>query len=86
MAFFDALTVDLKVVVVAMAAVLLLALFSGNRKNEKRYFLLLAVLTAVGVYRFMQTDVSPADQVITVVNPKAPAPEVHKPIVSTAAK
>lgn len=54
MDFFNSLTLDLKILVVCIAGCALLAVFSGNRSNEKRYMLALAVLAAVGVYRFTQ--------------------------------
>lgn len=54
MDFFNSLTLDLKILAVCIAGCALLAVFSGNRSNEKRYMLALAVLAAVGVYRFTQ--------------------------------
>ena len=48
MDFFNSLTLDLKMLVVAIAGCALLALFSGNQKAEKRYMLVFAVLAAVG--------------------------------------
>ena len=52
MDFFNSLPLDLKMLVVGIAGFALLALLSGNRKNEKRYMLALALLSAVAVYRF----------------------------------
>jgi hypothetical protein len=52
MDFFNSLTLDLKLLIVGIAGFALLALFSGNPKAEKRYVLVLAILTAAGVYRF----------------------------------
>jgi hypothetical protein len=84
MEFFNSLTLDLKMLVVGIAGCALLALFSGNRRTEKRYMLALALLTIAGVYRFNhfapdegETRASP--QVVT-------APPQHKPLVSTSAK
>ena len=55
MDFFNSLTLDLKMLLVAIAGCTLLALFSGNAKAEKRYLLVLVLLAAGGVYRFMHT-------------------------------
>lgn len=89
MDFFNSLTLDLKMLAVAIAGCALLALFSGNRSSEKRYMLVLAVLAAAGVYRFNQvTHEEPAER-----NAAAqPAPHYikaqtkHVPLVSTSAK
>ena len=50
MDFFNSLTLDLKMLVVGIAGCLLLVLFSGNRKAEQRYMLVLTVLVAAGVW------------------------------------
>jgi hypothetical protein len=88
MDFFNSLTLDLKMLAVGIAGCVLLALFSGNRKAEKRYMVLLTVLAAVSVYRF--THVQGADEAQRSAAtrsspPAAPAPK-HTPLVSTSAK
>lgn len=89
MDFFDALPPDLKLIAVGIAGCVLLALFSGNRSAEKRYAVVLAVLAAVGVYRFSRTG--PTD----AVEARTPAPaaphalvvkDKHVPLTSTAAQ
>ena len=89
MDFFNSLPLDLKLLVVGIAGFALLALFSGNRKAEKRYMLLLAVLTAAGVYRF--TNVGGGEQAAGSAAGSSPpqfvkAPPKHVPLVSTSAK
>ena len=89
MDFFNSLPLDLKMLVVGIAGSALLALFSGNRKAEKRYMLVLAILTAAGVYRF--TNVSGAEQAAGSAPASPPshvvkAPPKHVPLVSTSAK
>lgn len=85
MDFFNSLPLDLKLLVVAIAGCTLLALITGNQKSEKRYMVVLAVLTAVGVYRFSQipsaedTAAAPAPANFVKEPPK-------KPLVSTFAK
>lgn len=88
MDFFNSLTLDLKLMVVGIAGCALLALFSSNPNAEKRYVLVLAVLAAVGVYRFHRTvgaeaetsaAASSSQQVVT-------APAKHVPLVSTSGK
>ena len=86
MDFFNTLTLDLKILAVAMVGFAVLALFSGNRTSEKRYMVILAVLTAIGVYRFMHFE--QADQ--STVASSTPqhlmkARDQHKPLESTAA-
>lgn len=88
MDFFHSLPLDLKLLVVAIAGCVLLALFSGNVKAEKRYVVVLAVLVAVGVYRFndlpqdgdgqRMAETWPATQTTT-------APRKQKPLESTSA-
>lgn len=89
MDFFNSLTLDLKMLVVAIAGCTLLALFSGNHKSEKRYLVLLAVLAAAGVYRFTRVAAEdPAQASATTRTAPAaitPAPK-HKPLESTSAK
>ena len=90
MEFFNSLSLDLKMVVVGIAGCTLLALFSGNAKSEKKYVLVLALLSIFGVYRFTHSPVvvdpaetrlaaNRASQVVT------PAPK-HVPLISTSAK
>lgn len=89
MDFFNSLTLDLKFLVIAIAGCVLLALFSGNSRSEKRYMVLLALLSAVGVYRFTQTTLH--DQAVLAEQEAATmhlvkAPTKHVPLVSTSAK
>ena len=90
MDFFHSLSLDLKMLVVAIAGFALLALFSGNRKSEKRYMLVLAVLAAAGVYRFthMPAPTEPAEiaAVPKPVTKVVKASSNHVPLVSTSAK
>src|SRR4051812_14278623 len=60
MEFFNSLSLDLKMVVVAIAGCTLLALFSGKAKTEKKYVLVLALLSIFGVYRFTPSPVAVA--------------------------
>lgn len=88
MDFFNSLTLDLKLLVVAIAGCVLLALFSGNRRSETRYVVVLAVLAAVGVYRFMHSPhaegteaaVNFPETKVVKAQPK------HTPLTSTSAK
>ena len=87
MDFFNSLTLDLKILAVGIAGCALLALFSGNRANERRYLVVLAVLAAAGVYRFKQTDHS--EEVTAATNAHVSIGKVqtkHVPLVSTSAK
>ncbi len=89
MDFFHSLSLDLKILVVAIVGSALLALFSGNQKSEKRYMLVFAVLAAVGVYRFTHSPVDEASQksAATPVAPQAPTPAPKRtPLVSTSGK
>ena len=89
MDFFNSLTLDLKFLVVGIAGAALLALFSGNTKAEKRYLLVLAVLAAVGVYRFNRTVGAEQVEMRAAAAPVAPmvkAQTKHVPLVSTSAK
>jgi hypothetical protein len=88
MDFFNSLTLDLKILVVAIAGCALLALFTGNRKAEKRYMIVFAVLAAAGVYRFTQLpgdDPSHRSVGTPSATPVTAAPP-RKPLVSTFAK
>jgi hypothetical protein len=88
MEFFNSLTLDLKMLVVAIAGCALLALFSGNQKAEKRYMVVFALLAAVGVYRFTQVgdDLAPPSAAASSAPLATTAPPAHKPLVSTSAK
>lgn len=89
MDFFNSLTLDLKMLVVAIAGCALLALFSGNHKTEKRYLLVFAVLAAVGVYRFTHVvgdDHEQRSAATRSASPAAAVPPKQKPLVSTSAK
>lgn len=87
MDFFNSLSLDLKMLIVGIAGCALLALFSGNRKSEKRYMLVFAVLAAVGVYRFTHIGGGAQPEVSSAagVNVVKAAPK-HVPLVSTSAK
>jgi hypothetical protein len=89
MDFFNSLTLDLKILVVAIAGFALLALFSGNHKAEKRYMVVFAVLAAVGVYRF--THVAPTEPearsgATRATSQPATVPAKPAPLVSTSGK
>ena len=87
MEFFNTLTLDLKFLVIAIAGCVLLALFSGNRSSEKRYMAILAVLTAVGVYRFMHFEQADTSTVASSTPQHLmKARDEHKPLESTAAR
>jgi len=89
MDFFNSLTLDLKMLVVGMAGCVLLALFSGNSKSEKRYLLVLALLAAAGVYRFNRTVGADQAELRAAASPASPMIKVqtkHVPLVSTSAK
>jgi hypothetical protein len=92
MDFFNSLTLDLKMIVVGIAGCVLLALFSGNHKAEKRYLVLLALLSAGGIYRFQTVPVDDPAQRSAATRPPAqtvkaaaPAPAKRTPLVSTSA-
>lgn len=86
MDFFNSLSLDLKMLVVGIAGCVLLALFSGNHKSEKRYLIALAVLTAISVYRF--TRPAPEEGARSASNITAPVapPAKAKPLVSSSAR
>ena len=89
MEFFHSLTLDLKMLVVGIAGCALLSLFSGNRKSEKRYLVVLAILAAAGVYRFTQLPNDDATQLTAVTRPApvaAKEPAKKTPLVSTSAR
>lgn len=88
MDFFNSLTLDLKMLVVGIAGFLLLVLFSGNQKAEKRYMLVLTLLVAAGVYRFAQlpAHVDAETSAATRPIPQPAAPPKRTPLVSTSAK
>ena len=86
MDFFHSLSLDLKVLVVAIAGFALLALFSGNRKAEKRYLAVLAVLAAVGAYRFTHMPGAEQAEASSTTTTVVKASGKHVPLVSTSAK
>ena len=89
MDFFNSLTLDLKVLVIGIAGFALLTLFSGNKKAEKRYMLVLAVLAAAGVYRFNHVMGNDQAQLTASTRPAAvSATEQPKrrPLESTSAR
>jgi hypothetical protein len=89
MDFFNSLTLDLKMLVIGIAGCVLLAVFSGNRKSEKRYLVALTVLTAVSVYRFahVPADADAQRSAATRSTPHvATVPPKHTPLVSTSAR
>lgn len=90
MDFFHSLSLDLKLLTIGIAGCALLALFSGNPKTEKKYLLVLALLTAAGVYRFNHTmrsneQAEAAAAAKAAIPVAAPAPK-RAPLSSTAAK
>ena len=88
MDFFHSLSLDMKLLVVAIAGCAVLALFSGNRANEKRYLVVLVLLAGVGFYRFMHAPRDVQHEASTSQQ-RAPhfvkAPDRHVPIESTGA-
>jgi hypothetical protein len=56
MDFFNSLSVDIKVLVVCAIGAALLAVFTGNKKREKQYILVLALLAMVAIFRFNQAQ------------------------------
>jgi len=90
MDFFNSLTLDLKMLVVGIAGCALLALFSGNRGAEKRYLVALALLSAVGVYRFTRTVGAEQAEMTAAASSRVShavtAQPKHVPLVSTSAK
>ena len=89
MDFFHSLTLDMKLLVVAIAGCAVLALFSGNRTNEKRYLVVLVLLAGVGFYRFTHAPGDAQHEAEAAQEPAkhfVKAPDRHVPIESTAAK
>jgi hypothetical protein len=89
MDFFNSLTLDLKLLLVGIAGFALLALFSGNPKTEKRYVLILAVLTAAGVYRFNHVsgdEQREARAPASSTTPVTTQPRKPPPLSSTSAR
>lgn len=89
MEFFNSLTLDLKMLVVGMAGCVLLALFTGNQKAEKRYLFVFALLATAGVYRFTHTvgdDQAGMRSAASSAPPVATAAPKHVPLVSTSAR
>jgi hypothetical protein len=85
MDFFHSLPLDLKLMVVGIVGFAVLALFSGNRNAEKRYVLALAVLAAVGVYRFNHT-IGAGQPQLSETQPVVKVAGKPAPIISTSAK
>jgi hypothetical protein len=52
MDFFNSLSLDIKALVVCALGAALLAVFTGDKKREKQYILVLALLAMVAIYRF----------------------------------
>lgn len=89
MDFFNSLSLDLKLLVVGIAGCALLALFSGNAKSEKRYMVVLVLLSAAGVYRFAHHAPSGDELEVRAAAPVSRGvvvPDKHVPLVSTFAK
>jgi hypothetical protein len=89
MDFFNSLSLDLKMLMVGIAGCILLALCSGNAKSEKRYMVVLVLLSAGGVYRFMHTTGHDPAETRAAARPEATAltPQAKQsPLVSTSAK
>lgn len=87
MDFFNSLPLDLKMLLVGIAGCVLLALFSTNAKSERRYTIVLVLLTAAGVYRFTHSGADDADtKVAARSTAHVAAPPKHIPLVSTTAK
>jgi hypothetical protein len=90
MDFFNSLSLDLKLLIVGIAGTALLALFSGNAKSEKRYMVVLVLLSAAGVYRFAHHapsgDEIEARAAATSVSHGVVVPDRHVPLISTSAK
>jgi len=88
MDFFNSLTPDLKLLAVGIAGCAVLALFSSNPKAEKAYLLVLAVLTAAGIYRFSHRADNEKELSAAASAPphfRMAAPK-HVPLESTSAK
>lgn len=89
MDFFNSLTLDLRMLLVGIAGCALLALFSGNHKSERRYMVALALLAAVGVYRFTHTRVDDQGErtaAETLSSHAVTVPPKKVPLISTSAK
>ena len=87
MDFFNSLTLDLKLLVVAMAGCVLLGLFASNKKTEKRVLVLFAVLAVAGIYRFTHLPDQAAKRAgVTSVPQSTPEAPKKKPLESTFAK
>lgn len=56
MDFFNSLSLDIKALVVCALGAALLAVFTGNKKREKQYILVLALLAMVAIFRFNHTQ------------------------------
>jgi hypothetical protein len=86
MAFFQALPIDVKVLLGAFVALALLHFFSHNQRMQKYYVVVLVLLAVGGVYRYQVTK--PVEQTIAEEEP-GPAPKTSSartPLASTAGK
>jgi hypothetical protein len=61
MDFFNSLSLDVKALVVCALGAALLAVFTGNKKREKQYILVLAILAMVAIFRFNHVQQSAED-------------------------
>jgi len=87
MEFFHSLTLDLKLLAAGIMGCALLALFSGSRNAEKRYLLVLVVLSVAGAYRY--THLPDRDKGgLAAAEPVhyEKMPDKHVPLVSTSSK
>lgn len=86
MAFFQSLPLDLKMLFGGVVLFALLALFSGNRKAERNYLVVLAVLAAIGFYRFEQTSAAETSAAPASTKQFVTSTPKHTPLQSTFAK
>lgn len=85
MTFFQSLPLDVKVLLGAFVALVLLQFFSHNPKTQKYYVIVLALVAAGGLYRYQVTK--PVEKTIAEeeARPVATTP-ARTPLVSTAGK
>lgn len=69
MDFFNTLSIDVKVLVVCALGAALLAVFTGDRKREKQYILVLAIIAMVAIFRFNQTQQAAEQSAAKVASP-----------------
>ena len=79
MEFFQALPLEIKVVLGAIVAVAVLAVFNHNRQADKYYVIVLVLLAAGGVYRYQSTK--PVEKAVIEEQHRGPVttPE-HRPL------